>query len=192
MYNYDYKNQNTNYNCNRLRWIMYMFKKNCQCKYMDLNYSNNLYSSSLTMFIILFSLQIICTNHHLSYNILIQIKLIALLFCLCVRLCCQIVHALFIGHVKYHIYVACLKQIMKLIHKDWMWEWTHVTPFRTGLLTSSANSTNFNSEPSQNVYHHLSSLFTTYITCVLTINFKFWFNVHCIQCYTNMLYIYYE
>lgn len=36
-------------------------KKNCQCKYMDLNYSNNLYSSSLTMFIILFSLQIICT-----------------------------------------------------------------------------------------------------------------------------------
>lgn len=132
MYNYDYKNQNTNYNCNRLRWIMYMFKKNCQCKYMDLNYSNNLYSSSLTMFIILFSLQIICTNHHLSYNILIQIKLIALLFCLCVRLCCQIVHALFIGHVKYHIYVACLKQIMKLIHKDWMWEWTHVTPFRTG------------------------------------------------------------
>lgn len=135
-------------------------KKNCQCKYMDLNYSNNLYSSSLTMFIILFSLQIICTNnHHLSYNILIQIKLIALLFCLCVRLCCQIVHALFIGHVKYHIYVACLKQIMKLIHKDWMWEWTHVTPFRTGLLTSSVNSTNFNSEPSQNVYHHLSSLF---------------------------------
>lgn len=108
-YNYDYKNQNTNYNCNRLRWIMYMFKKNCQCKYMDLNYSNILYSSSLTMFIILFSLQIICTNHHLSYNILIQIKLIALLFCLCVRLCCQIVHALFIGHVKYHIYVACLK-----------------------------------------------------------------------------------
>lgn len=135
-------------------------KKNCQCKYMDLNYSNNLYSSSLTMFIILFSLQIICTNnHHLSYSILIQIKLIALLFCLCVRLCCQIVHALFIGHVKYHIYVACLKQIMKLIHKDWMWEWTHVTPFRTGLLTSSVNSTNFNSEPSQNVYHHLSSLF---------------------------------
>lgn len=130
--------------------------------------------------------------HHLSYNILIQIKLIALLFCLCVRLCCQIVHALFIGHVKYHIYVACLKQIMKLIHKDWMWEWTHVTPFRTGLLTSSANSTNFNSEPSQNVYHHLSSLFTTYITCVLTINFKFSFNVHCTQCYTNMLYIYYE
>lgn len=97
--------------------------------------------------------------HHLSYNILIQIKLIALLFCLCVRLCCQIVHALFIGHVKYHIYVAYLKQIMKLIHKDWMWKWTHVTPFRTGLLTSSANSTNFNSEPSQNVYHHLSSLF---------------------------------
>lgn len=96
-----------------------MCKKNCQCKYMDLNYSNILYSSSLTMFIILFSLQIICTNnHHLSYSILIQIKLIALLFCLCVRLCCQILHALFIGHVKYHIYVACLKQIMKLIHKD--------------------------------------------------------------------------
>lgn len=85
---------------------------------MDLNYSNILYSSSLTMFIILFSLQIICTNnHHLSYSILIQIKLIALLFCLCVRLCCQIVHALFIGHVKYHIYVACLKQIMNWFTK---------------------------------------------------------------------------
>lgn len=45
-----------------------MCKKNCQCKYMDLNYSNNLYSSSLTMFIILFSLQIICTiTYHTTF-----------------------------------------------------------------------------------------------------------------------------
>lgn len=79
-------------------------KKNCQCKYMDLNYSNNLYSSSLTMFIILFSLQIICTItyiiQHFDTN---QINSLVILFVCQVMLpncACIIYWARQISHLR--------------------------------------------------------------------------------------------
>lgn len=132
--------------------------------YIDLNYSHNLldfilhlsqclfFLFSLKWFVPSLIIQTFDTNQ-------INNRVILLVCQLDLNAC-----ALFIVHVKYHIYVACLKQIMQLIHKDWMWEGTYVTPFRTGLVTSSVNSSNFNFELSQNVYHHLSSFFILFPT----------------------------